>query len=121
MSSQVLCNFAASKPKTNMKIWKNFKEKHPVCAKAMKLVTGIGGAGVVAYCGYKYVTHEPPMGNNSWRCHYRKDGKPKVKYANRERANIQVAVDLILHGTLMHSYKCVGCDGYHLGHKHKAA
>lgn len=121
MSSQVLCNFAASKQKMNMKAWNNFKERHPKCVKTIKRIAVVGGAGIITFCGYKYIKHQPPMGNDSWRCHYRKDGKPKIKYSSKERANLQVVKDLVLHGTLMNSYKCRGCDGYHLGHKRKVA
>ena len=80
-----------------MKAWNNFKERHLKCVKTIKWIVGFGGAGIISLCGYKYLRQEPPKENNSWTCHYRKDGKPKIKYSSKERANLQVVKDLVLH------------------------
>lgn len=49
------------------------------------------------------------------RSHYREDGSAKVMYNTKETAN-SVAVKMKeKHGTYFSNYKCLFCDGYHLG------
>lgn len=69
-------------------------------------------AGIVAY----KIQKEPPMGNNSYREHFRKDGRPKVSYETKQEANIKKYWHNFIYDTNMNAYRCTKCNQYHLGH-----
>jgi hypothetical protein len=49
------------------------------------------------------------------RSHFRDDGKPKVMYNTKATAQ-RVAKDMLeKKGKYFSNYKCMWCDGYHLG------
>ena len=51
----------------------------------------------------------------SIRSHQREDGKLKVAYNTKETATKVAGKMSIKHGTHFSNYKCLFCDGYHLG------
>jgi len=59
---------------------------------------------------------------NGWgtlhkRSHFRMDGTHKVAYSTKNKA-IKVAEKMMKkHGGYFSNYKCLYCDGYHLGRK----
>jgi len=57
---------------------------------------------------------------NAWgmfniRSHQRKDGTPKVMYNRKVSADKAAKQMSKKHGKHFSNYKCVFCDGYHLG------
>lgn len=55
------------------------------------------------------------LGLFSKRSHFRSDGQPKVTYNTKETAQKSAAKMKEKNGTYYSNYKCIWCDGYHLG------
>jgi hypothetical protein len=51
----------------------------------------------------------------SKRSHLRGDGQPKVKYNSKESATKAAKKMKEKQGVYFSNYKCLWCDGYHLG------
>tara|TARA_R110000868_G_scaffold320909_2_gene581912 strand:+ start:1548 stop:1817 length:270 start_codon:yes stop_codon:yes gene_type:complete len=49
------------------------------------------------------------------RSHYTKEGKPKVTYNTKATAIKSAAAMMKKNGTYYSNYKCLHCDGYHIG------
>jgi hypothetical protein len=49
------------------------------------------------------------------RSHFRDDGKPKVMYNTKESAKKSAEAMSKKKGVHFSNYKCLHCDGYHLG------
>ena len=55
------------------------------------------------------------LGLVSKRSHYRHDLKPKVMYNTKLTAQKAASALAIKHGSYFSNYKCIYCDGYHIG------
>jgi hypothetical protein len=55
------------------------------------------------------------IGLFSKRSHFRDNGNPKVCYNTKETATRSAAAMQRKNGTYYSNYKCVYCDGYHIG------
>lgn len=55
------------------------------------------------------------LGLFSKRSHLRSDGQPKVTYNSKETAQKSAQKMKEKNGTYYSNYKCIWCDGYHLG------
>lgn len=51
----------------------------------------------------------------SKRSHENADGKPKIQYGSKISATKAAAAMLKKRGVYFSNYKCVYCDGYHIG------
>lgn len=103
--------------------WQRFKKNHPKLATALCWSGLIAGGSLIAYGvlkGGRKLAKTPPMGRDNPRAHVRKDGKEKVGYDNKERANAQAMWDNFIHGTDMTAYECPICGKFHVGHDHAA-
>lgn len=49
------------------------------------------------------------------RSHFRDNGEAKVKYNTKATAKKVAAQMMVKHGKYFSTYKCLWCDGYHLG------
>jgi hypothetical protein len=49
------------------------------------------------------------------RSHVNHDGRPKVMYNTKKSAERAAASMMKKHGNYFSNYKCMRCDGYHLG------
>lgn len=49
------------------------------------------------------------------RSHFREDGTAKVMYNTKETAQKVAAAMMLKNGNHYSNYKCLWCDGYHLG------
>jgi polyphosphate kinase 2 (PPK2 family) len=49
------------------------------------------------------------------RSHYREDGKEKVMYNSKASAEKAAKKMMEKHGNYFSNYKCIYCNGYHLG------
>lgn len=49
------------------------------------------------------------------RSHFRFDGKPKQPFPTKESAQKAAQAMMKKHGNYFSNYKCIFCDGYHLG------
>jgi hypothetical protein len=49
------------------------------------------------------------------RSHFREDGTPKVMYNTKETAKKVAAAMMLKNKKYYSNYKCMWCDGYHLG------
>ena len=49
------------------------------------------------------------------RSHENQDGRPKVKYNTKASAEKAAASMARKHGGYFSNYKCMRCDGYHIG------
>lgn len=49
------------------------------------------------------------------RSHYREDGTAKIAYNSKETAKKSAQKMQEKHGAYFSNYKCIFCDGYHLG------
>lgn len=55
------------------------------------------------------------IGIISMRSHLNANGKPKVKYNTKKTAEKCAAQMTKKHGVWFSNYKCLHCDGYHIG------
>lgn len=55
------------------------------------------------------------IGLFSQRSHMNANGKPKIAYPRKDSATKAAASMSKKHGVWFSNYKCVWCDGYHIG------
>lgn len=55
------------------------------------------------------------IGLFSKRSHENADGKPKISYGSKASATKAAAAMMKKRGAYFSNYKCVWCDGYHIG------
>jgi len=55
------------------------------------------------------------IGLCSKRSHFNKSGEPKVTYNTKATAQKSAAAMQLKNGTYYSNYKCMYCDGYHIG------
>lgn len=55
------------------------------------------------------------IGLFSKRSHENADGKPKIQYGSKASATKAAAAMMKKRGAYFSNYKCVHCDGYHIG------
>ena len=55
------------------------------------------------------------IGLFSKRSHENASGKPKISYSSKASATKAAAAMMKKRGTYFSNYKCVWCDGYHIG------
>ena len=55
------------------------------------------------------------IGLFSRRSHENTDGKPKISYGSKESAQKAANAMMKKRGLYFSNYKCVWCDGYHIG------
>ena len=82
--------------------------------KLKNLISGLKEQGPLSRAFRNFFITGNAWGLFSKRSHYRSDGKEKVSFSRRSAIKAAAAMKK-KHGKYFSVYKCIYCDGYHLG------
>lgn len=76
-------------------------------------------SATVSFLALGYVLlNKPGAGKGNFRSTHRSDGRPKLAFKTRERANLQALKQLLQHGEVCYPYEVDG--KYYTGHRYAA-